>query len=161
LIEDSEACIELLGDIQAGILTAVGRTKSDPIDETVLRCILSGILGWIEGKPLSEIEQILGGTPGALAITKRTCPRARSLASAVIPRGYSFVLGLIAHAVKEVIPFEDRVDLDQQAVEVMSTALRLGFDTADKLFFARETKDALGRVQAHLMWRNQFADFND
>jgi hypothetical protein len=34
----------------------------------------------------------------------------------------------------------------------MSTALRLGYDTAEKMFFARDEKDALGRVQAHMMW---------
>ncbi|MCG6560729.1 DEAD/DEAH box helicase [Ruegeria sp. 1NDH52C] len=155
LIEDKEACNELLGDTKAGILSAAGKTQTDPLDEAVLRHILPGILSWIAGAPLSEIDRVLGGEPSSPAITKRTCPRARALASAVIPRGYSFVLGLVAHVVKELDPFDKQEDLDQQVVEVMSTALRLGFDTADKLFFARDNKDALGRVQAHLLWQQQ------
>lgn len=155
LIEDKEACRELLGDTKVGILSAAGRKQTDPLDEGVLRHILPGILSWIAGAPLSKIEKDLGGEPGSPAITKRICPRARSLVSAVIPRGYSFVLGLVAHVVKELDLFDDQEDLDQQVVEVMSTALRLGFDTADKLFFARDNKDALGRVQAHLLWQQQ------
>lgn len=158
LIEDKEACIELLGDTKAGILAAAGVAQSAPLDEAVLRHILPGILRWIAGAPLSEIEEILGGEPSSEANTKRTCPRARSLASAVIPRGYSFVLGLVAHVAKKVDPFDDQADLDQQVVEVMGTALRLGFDTADKVFFERDNKDALGRVQAHLLWKRQTID---
>lgn len=152
LIDDKEACNELLGDTKAGILAAAGRTKAEALDEALLLHILPGILSWIAGAPLSKIEEILGGEPTSLAPTQKTCPRARSLVSAVIPRGYSFVLGLVAHAVKQLDPFDDQENLDQQVVEVMSTALRLGFDTAEKLFFARENKDALGRVQAHLLW---------
>lgn len=150
LIDDNEACNELLADTQKAILATTKDKKS--IDEDVMRHVLGGVLAWISGKPLAEIETILGGEPLADAITKRTCPRARSLASAVIPRGYSFVLGLIAHVVKEVDPFEAQEDLDRQMVECMSTALRLGYDTAEKMFFARDEKDALGRVQAHMMW---------
>jgi hypothetical protein len=60
---------------------------------------------------------------------------------------------LIAHVVKEVDPFEAQEDLDQQLVECMSSALRQGYDTVEKLFFANENREALGRVQAHNMWR--------
>jgi superfamily II DNA/RNA helicase len=152
LIEDDEARAELLADTQSAMLAVAGKTKTAPLDKQVMRHVLGGSLAWIAGKPLAEIETTLGGEPQADAITKRTCPRARSLASAVIPRGYSFVLGLIAHVAKEVDPFEAQDDLDQQMTECMSTALRLGYDTTEKLFFARDEKDALGRVQAHMMW---------
>ncbi|WP_406649230.1 hypothetical protein QEZ52_07905 [Aliisedimentitalea scapharcae] len=152
LIEDDEARAELLADTQSAMLAVSGKPKTAPLDAQVMRHVLSGALAWIAGKSLAEIETTLGGEPQADAITKRACPRARSLASAVIPRGYSFVLGLIAHVVKEVNPFEVQDDLDQQMVECMSTGLRLGYDTTEKLFFASDAKDALGRVQAHMMW---------
>ena len=160
LIEDADACNELLGDTQAGILSAAGKGQNDSLDAAVLRHILPGIFSWISGAPLSDIEKILGGEPDSKAFTKKVCPRARSLVSTVIPRGYSFILGLVAHVVKEVDPFDDQEDLDQQIVELMSTALRLGFDTADKLSFARDNKDALGRVQAHLLWSQQVGDLS-
>ena len=153
LIADEGARLELLGDTQAAMLTVAGKPKTAAVDENVMQTVLSGALAWISGTPLSEIETILGGEPKSDAITKRTCPRSRSLASSVIPRGYSFVLGLIAHVVKEVDPFDSQDDLDQQTIECMSTALRLGFDTTEKLFFAHDNKEALGRVQAHLMWQ--------
>lgn len=108
LIEDNEACNELLGDTKAGILTAAGRTQTEALDEAVFRQILPGIMSWIAGAPLSEIDEILGGEPSSPETTKRTCLRARALVSAVIPRGYSFVLGLVAHVVKELDPFDDQ-----------------------------------------------------
>lgn len=153
LAEDEDARIELLGETQAAMLKVAGKPKSASVDKEVIEHVLRGTIAWIEGKSLSEIERILGGEPDAKTTTKQTCPRARSLASAVIPRGYSFVLGLIAHVVKEVDPFEAQEDLDQQLVECMSSALRQGYDTVEKLFFANENREALGRVQAHNMWR--------
>ena len=152
LIEDDEARAESLADTEGAMLAAAGKPKTSALDEQVMRHVLGGALAWIAGKPLAEIETILGGEPQSHAKTKRVCPRARSLVSAVIPRGYSFVLGLIAHVVKKVDPFEAQGDLDQQVVECMSAGLRLGYDTPKKLIFARGEKDALGRVQAHMMW---------
>lgn len=152
LTGDEEARSELLGDIKKGILAAAGRSQGAQLDGEVLRDILPGLLSWVKGESLSKIEEILKGKPNAKEITKRTCPRARALASVVIPRGYSFVLGLVAHVLQEVDLFDGP---DQKVVEVMSSALRLGYDTPDKLFFARDNKDALGRVQAHLLWQQK------
>ncbi len=157
LIEDEEARLELLGDTQPGLLTAAGQPQSTVLTEDILRHVLRGIIAWVSGAPLSEIEQILGGEPESDAITKRTCPRARALASAVIPRGYSFVMGMVAHVTKDVYPFDLQEDLDQQMVECMSTALRLGFDSAEKLFFAHDT-NALGRVEAHILWQQKMRE---
>ena len=153
LIEDDEARAESLADTESAMLAAAGKPKTSPLNEQVMRQVLGGALAWIAGKPLAEIETILGGEPQSHARTKRACPRARSLVSAVIPRGYSFVLGLIAHVVKKVDPFKAQEDLDQQMVECMSAGLRLGYDTPEKLFFfVRNKKNVLGRVQAHMMW---------
>ncbi|MEX5576679.1 DEAD/DEAH box helicase [Pseudophaeobacter sp. A-200-2] len=153
LVEDAEACTELLSDTRPGLLTAAGKPKGADLDDEVLCHVLKGISAWITGAPLSDIEKTLGGDPDSDAITKRTCPRARALVSAVIPRGYSFVLGLVAHVTKEVDPFEAQANLEKPLVECMSTALRLGFDSPEKLFFSQSNKDALGRVQAHQMWK--------
>ena len=153
LIEDDEARAESLADTESAMLAAAGKPKTSPLDEQVMRHVLGGVLAWIAGKPLAEIETILGGEPQSHAKTKRACPRARSLVSAVIPRGYSFVLGLIAHVVKKVDPFKVQDDLDQQMVECMSAGLRLGYDTPEKLFFfVKDKENVLGRVQAHMMW---------
>ena len=154
LIEDEEARLELLSDIHTGILKIAGKNINDSLDEGALRYVQTGLLAWIRGEPLCKIEELLGGDPNGNSITKKTCPRARELVGTIIPRGYSFVLGIVSHIVKIVDPFEKQNGLDRKVVECMGISLRRGFDTTDKLFFARDNKDALGRVQAHKKWHS-------
>jgi hypothetical protein len=52
-------------------------------------------------------------------------------------------------------PFGDQDDLDREVVESLSTAVRLGFDDVQKLKFAAEHTEILGRVQAHMAWANE------
>jgi len=152
LIEDETARHDLLIDTKSGILTACGRTQNDEIDKDVLVTLLGGLQAWIKGAPLAGIEEILGGEPHSETMTKKVCPRARSLASAVIPRGISFILGIVSHVVKDVDPFEQQEGLNKQLIECLSSAVRRGFDTPEKLFFANDDRAIIGRVQAHILW---------
>lgn len=152
LIADEPARVELLSDLSGDILAVAGRPKTGTVDEEALRTLLDGALAWIRGEPLSEIEAVLGGEPNKRDATKRYCPQARTLVSSVIPRGYSFALGLIAHVLKQNGVFDLQPKLDRNTIECMSSALRLGFDTPQKLQFSTENKAALGRVQAHKLW---------
>lgn len=158
LVDDEDARSCLLGDITTNILAVCGKEKGKDIESADLTHILGGLLAWTGGQPLCAIEDLLGGDPDAEAPTKRICPRARELVSTVIPRGVSFILGLISHVVKDIDPFEQQEDLDKQLVECLSTAVRRGFNSPEKLFFASDNTSVLSRVQVHEAWKKSKYD---
>jgi hypothetical protein len=80
------------------------------------------------------------------------CPKARDLVSNVIPRGISFIVGLIAHVVTQLDPFDVQEDLDRQVVECLSSCVRKGFNSVEKFHFAAERDEIFSRVQAHREW---------
>ncbi len=155
LIDDEDARSWLLGDVEASILAVCGKKKGEDIEPVDLTHVLGGLHAWTSGKPLCDIEESLGGEPNAKAPTKRMCPRARALVGTVIPRGISFILGLISHVVEDVDPFEQQKDLDRQLVESLSAAVRRGFDSTEKLFFASDNPAILSRVQVHQAWEHE------
>lgn len=152
LSDDQDAREALLADTTASILAACGKPRSADVEPGDMQRLLMGVLGWVNGDPLSSIEVALGGQPDSAALTKRTCPRARALVGSVIPRGISFIAGLVAHVVEEIDPFDHQENLDRQMVECLSSAVRKGYDSTSKLFFASENREILGRVQAHRLW---------
>ena len=132
------------------------KTANDQLVEGDIAKLLPGIRAWITGQPIREIEIALGGTPDSKsARTKRLCPRARELVGTIIPRGLSFTLGLISKIAKGLDPFETQLALSQQVVEALSAAVRKGFDTPEKLFFASQHKSILSRVQMHEAFANR------
>jgi superfamily II DNA/RNA helicase len=155
---DEEARALLLFDVSGAILAATGNKKTAPLTTASLGALAPGVLAWIAGRPLREIEVILGGDPDSETERARVCPRARELVSTVIPRGLSFVMGLVAHVVGQVDPFDVQGGLDRGLVEGLGTAVRRGFDTVEKLSFAAENKAILGRVQMHKAWEKAQAD---
>ncbi|WP_426424203.1 DEAD/DEAH box helicase [Bradyrhizobium genosp. A] len=152
LKEDEEARALLLTDVAGAARAATGRKKAGPVDEDVLAEVRQAITGWVRGKTVAEIEVILGGDPDSSSATARTCPRSRELIGSVIPRAISFVLSIVSYTVLDLDPFGDQDDLEREVVESLSTAVRLGFDDVEKLKFAAEHPEILGRVQAHLAW---------
>jgi hypothetical protein len=97
---------------------------------------------------------VLGGNPNG-PDSKRTCPRSRELIGTVIPRALSFILSIVSYAVLELDPFDEQEELDSELIESLSTAVRLGFDKVEKLTFATENTNIIGRVQAHEAWAAQ------
>ena len=152
LTQDPDACTSLLYDVKNAVLGACGAKKDGEITPNELEAILPGLLGWIRGKPLAEIEKELGGEPNAKSDTKRACPRARELVSSVIPRGFSFVMGLVSHVVGEVDPFSTQENLRLGVVECLGTAVRKGYDSPEKVSFAGNNPTVLSRVQMHQLW---------
>lgn len=161
LQKDENARDALLGDIAGSILSACGKSKTSELVNEDLGLILVALTAWVGGKPLREIETILGGEPDDAAFTKKTCPRARELVGTIIPRGISFVVGLIAHMVEDVDPFEQQENLDRQFVECLGTLVRRGFDSVEMLFFASDRKGLLSRVQIHEAWGHRLDGFSD
>jgi hypothetical protein len=150
LDSDRSARDALLGDISKSILSAVGNSSKEALTEGDVAKLLPGIRAWITGQPIRQIEIELGGTPDDAATkTKRLCPRARELVGTIIPRGLSFTLGLVSKIVKDLEPFEAQPALARQVVEALSAAIRNGYDSPEKLFYASQHKSILSRVQMH------------
>jgi hypothetical protein len=155
LSDDQEACASLLFDVKRAVLGACGGKKNGKVGKEELALILPGLLAWIKGKPLAEIEMQLGGEPNSDSPAKRSCPRARELIGSVIPRGFSFIMGLVSHVVEEVDPFGKQENLSRQLIECLATALRKGFDSPEKLFFAGNHAAILSRVRVHELWTQE------
>lgn len=149
LAEDNDACSSLLFDVKGAILTAVGETKGGEITTDTINLLLHGIKGWIFGKPICDIEKMLGGDPYSDKESLKTCPRARELISNVIPRGISFIMGLVAHVLSNMDSLNEENGLHKEVVESMATAVRRGFDTPEKLKFAKQNEHLLSRVVMH------------
>jgi len=157
LVEDHDARASLLYDVKRAILGACGKKKDGELTPDALTLILPGLLAWIRGAPLAEIEKELGGDPDSSSPTKRMCPRARELVGSIVPRGLSFVVGLVSHVIEEVDPFDVQQALSRQLVESLSPAIRKGFDTPEKVTFASQNPTILSRVQLHSLWNAEWA----
>lgn len=157
LAEDENARASLLYDVKKSILGSCGAKKDGEITSEELTLILPGLLAWIRGRPLAVIEKELGGDPDADSLTKQVCPRARELVGNVIPRGFSFIMGLVSHVVEEVNPFDSQDTLSRHLVECLGIAVRKGYDMPEKVFFAGDHPTVLSRVQMHELWIEQNA----
>jgi len=158
LIEDDGAREQLLQDVHKSALIAAGRPLSSLLDGTVLSKVLPGIQGWISGKPLNEMERMLGGNPDGSTFTAKMCPGARALISTFIPRGLSFIMMLVSRMIEELDLYTMQDDLDKSLVNSLSIAVRKGFDSIDKLEFANHHKSIYGRVHLHKLYENGDVD---
>jgi hypothetical protein len=79
----------------------------------------------------------------------RLCPRARELVGTLIPRGLSFTFGLISKIVKKLNAGNAQPELDMQMIEALAAAIRKGYDSPAKLFYASQHRSILSRVQMH------------
>jgi hypothetical protein len=139
-------------DVATAVRGATGWAKKGEVSVEVLDDLLPGINAWIEGKPIAIIETLLKGNPNGGTEAERICPRSRDLIGTVVPRGLSFVLGIVSSAVLELDPFDQQEGLSRELIEALSTSVRLGFDTLEKQMFAISNTKLLGRVQAHEAW---------
>ncbi|MDE2184867.1 MAG: DEAD/DEAH box helicase [Alphaproteobacteria bacterium] len=158
LASDAPARDALLLDVKDGVLKSTGRKKTAPLDADAVRAMRGGIEAWMTGQTIREIEIALGGSPDGTTDQQRHCMRSRELILNVIPRGLSFVAGLVAHIVDSLDPFGRQPDLEPGVVMSLSTAVRRGFDSHEKLIFAGREGKYLGRVLAHRAWSNASED---
>lgn len=146
---DQEAQDLLLFDVRSSILGATGRDKNGEILDGVLDELSQGIFAWLAGAPLKYIEIALGGNPDSRNATAKACPRARELVGTVLPRGLSFIMGLVTRVVTEINPYDNQENLSSSVVEALSTAIRLGYDSPEKLAFSIANPGILSRVGVH------------
>lgn len=146
---DPEAKELLLFDVKMSILGATGRNKNGELSDDVLDALSLGVRAWLSGFPLRDIEIALGGNPDSDNATAKVCPRARELVGTVLPRGLSFIMGLVTRIVTEISPYDNQESLSSEVVEALSTAIRLGYDSPEKLAFSFSNSAILSRVGVH------------
>ncbi|WP_299944471.1 DEAD/DEAH box helicase [uncultured Microbulbifer sp.] len=152
---DFEARDTFLFEVRSSILGATGRRKNEPLTSEALNELKPGIISWISGQPLCDVDQALGGSPYSKRQTDQACLRARELVNSVLPRGLSFIMGLITRVVTEIDPYERQNGLSADVVKVLSTAVRLGYDTPEKLSFSFSNQEILCRVAIHQEFSTQ------
>jgi superfamily II DNA/RNA helicase len=150
---DVAAREHLLRDVQRSATASAGKTAKSAVNGDILDTLLPGIKGWISGKPLNEIERALGGDPDGKSDTAKMCPQARDLIATFIPRGLSFIMGVISRMAEEMNATGAQEDLEQGTLQSLAAAVRRGFDTVSKLEFANSHRDILGRVQLHTLYQ--------
>ncbi|MCB0133595.1 MAG: hypothetical protein KDD75_00610, partial [Caldilineaceae bacterium] len=127
------------------ILGATGNKKDGPLTADAVRNLEPGILAWLRGEPLHEIERQLGGDPAE----KANCPRARELVSQLVPLSLSFAAGLAARTASEIPTVADGTATPVSVIGCLAAGVRRGFDTPSKLAFSDIKRGFLSRVQTH------------
>ena len=133
LDKDPQAREALFEDVADTIKDPVGKASGESLAEGDFGKLAPAISSWIKGETVQVIEQKLGGDPTKTGTQEVLCPRARDLISAIIPRGFSFTLGLVAKVVKdsELTAFQPGLDL--QMIEFLSAAVRKGYDFSGQI----------------------------
>ena len=143
---DEEARLTLLGREQASILGAVGRRISDDFSAEAILELRPGVLAWLAGKTVREIELKLGGN---LQANGQVCLQARKLITSIIPMGLTFVAGLVSRTALELLESAESLSTHHLVLECLPTAVRRGYDRPSKLVFAEIVTGLYSRVQTH------------
>ena len=151
LCEDEQSRRGLLGRESSTILRAVGREGSSELTRSAIEELRPGVLAWLRGRPLCEIDDALGGDRSG------KCRRARYLVTSVIPMSFAFVMGIVARVAHEVFKEDDLTAAEKIAIDCLPTAVRRGYDSPLKLAFSEVDSDVLSRVQIHLNSREYVA----
>lgn len=143
---DENARYNLLQRDQSKVLSAVGRKTTDFLSPDAVRDLEPGVLAWIHGDAVRDIDIALGGDPDAASESQRKCPRARTLVTGIIPLSLSFVAGIVARSA-ETLGNESAVP--PVIIACLPTAVRRGFDSPWKLAFSDAKPKLSGRVEVH------------
>lgn len=149
----------LLRDVKRSATAAAGKAATAPLTGAVLDELDPAIRAWITGQPINSIERLLGGDPDSVRATEKLCPRARELIATFIPRGLSYVVGIVARMAELLEVSGMHGALDDSLLVALTAAVRRGYDSEEKLNFANERKDIASRVQLHRLYAERLAVF--
>lgn len=161
LKEDTDAREHLLRDVEKSAISAAGKKAGSPLSASVLDILQPGIVAWITGRPINEIQRALGGNPDGTPESSKMCLRARELIATFIPRGLSFVIGVVARMTEELEAHKSQPLLELELLQSLSGAVRRGFNTVGKLQFANGRREILGRVQLHKLYEETYGFSDD
>lgn len=159
LESDRNARDLLLLDCTSSINACLGRTNVEGVSDGDLTELLPAMRAWLEGRPLNEVEFILGGDPNGSTNSLQICPRARALCGTVMPRGISYAIGLVAAVCGKLDAHSLQEGLSRDTIESLSVCTRIGFDRHQKVRFKFRNPQVLGRVTLHRMFREAEVDF--
>lgn len=154
---DGPARLDLLSDKARAVNTSPGRGAELTLTAGTMQALKPAARASLEGRPLNEVERLLGGTPNGATVSQRQLPRAREFISTVVPRGLSFLAGVVARMTQELGLAEDG-DNGEPVLRALSGAVRRGFDTVPKLEFANANRRLVGRVATHLAYEKAADD---
>lgn len=158
LVADADALRDLLGDVSRAVNGATGRRKEDALEAAAVNGLREATKGWLRGVPLNVIEGQLGGAPHSTNPSLRILPRTRELVGTVIPRGLSFIAGVVARMAQELDLPEQQAELSEAMLASLSGAVRRGFDTVAKIEFANANRGLASRVAVHLAYQQSIDD---
>jgi len=124
--------------------------------QPILEVLKHGLLVWMRGETLVEVERAMGGN---LTGQKIICPKARELATNVAPRCLSYFSTFIVQIVKKLAE-DNAITPDYLAVlEAIPSAISQGVDTPEKLAFMNRTRSRYrSRVEAHKSFITRFGE---
>ncbi len=154
LSDDQYSFDTLFGRERTAVMKATGRRTTEALSFQVLSELLPGVMAWLRGQPLCEIELALGGDPEAAP----GCPRARALMTTVIPMTLVFIAGVVGRSAREIPAVAAGIATPAVALDSLHACVRRGFDTPFKLAFAESTHlRLLSRVQVHRAYNLEVA----
>lgn len=152
LARNPAAVAELLGD-DAATLTAVARGKKAGGEMTApeFERIRAGLRAWVSGKPFCVIEAELGVPPAEVG----TCKRARDLALKLASRRLYLLAAAVSDLAKGVLAESGHAPKYPAVLEILSSAVRRGIDSPEKLAFALRATHIRTRVGMHKAFEEQ------
>jgi len=142
---DDAARPELFGRETGALAQSVGKPSSHDLNGDDLDTLRSGLVAWLTGASLREIELALGGS---VLGNQRTCFRARNLVTKAIPLPITFAISVVALVARWATPgltSSERLTLDS-----LVAAVREGFDSPALVAFAKVQGRGNLRVRKHL-----------
>jgi hypothetical protein len=125
---DAPARLDLLSDTMRAVNASLGRSAELPLTAGIMEALKPAARAWLEGRPLNQIETLLGGAPNGASASQRQLPRAREFVSTVVPRSLSFLAGVVARMVQELGLGGEEDDGAGSVSRALSGAVRRGFD---------------------------------
>jgi ATP-dependent RNA helicase HelY len=136
-----------LFDDDASIITAIvrGKKTGGDLTEEEFQLLRSGLRAWIAGQPFQDIELALG-VPGRKV---GRCPRSRDLVLKLVNRRLYMISAAVAELAKAKFVDAGIENPFPALLECLAYAVRLGFDTPEKVALAHLRPQVRTRVGVH------------
>jgi ATP-dependent RNA helicase HelY len=146
-LRDDAVSRDSLFDGDASIIKVVVRGKKTGGDLTgqEFELLRSGLHAWVRGKPFQDIELAMGVTAQKIAL----CTRSRDLVLKIVNRRLYMISAAVAELAKAKFADSATENPFPALLECLAYAVRLGFDTPEKVAFAYLQPRVRTRVGVH------------
>lgn len=136
---------ELISPYFKDIRDMLGLKEKDEFNKKMLLNIEQALIGWVNGKPLSEIEQKIT----CRGNVEEDCRKARVLVTSFINTRLTFIFSILACFCDNLNFYEQRIDLRKEVLDNLSLAVARGFNSPEMLLFADANRNIITRVFVH------------